>query len=118
MGIEVKYNLKQRVLDDINSQESSAYQKVQEKKEQYEAAKKALSVFQDKLSKAKANFMSAQKNKSSDASWLKARFEDAQTQADYADIDVSVFRSSLQGSLSYYSKINNQAFMANSILGG
>ena len=110
----VKNPLKEKVLNDLSQREDSAHQEVEEKQARYSVAMKKLNVFQDKkyYAEKKARAINGKEN-----SWAKAQYKDVSAQTFGCEVDADVLRSSLQSSLSYYSKTSQSVFSANAMLG-
>lgn len=113
MGIEFQTDMTQRTLASINGTEKNAYEEVQEKQALYEAAKNNYSIFLNKKNKIESQLKSS---RYSDNSSLKSQYRALMSSVSDAEINVDVLRGSLLNSLSYYSKTNTSAFLANSIL--
>lgn len=120
MGGEITTDLKSKVLTEINGTADDAYQKMQDKRAEYEAAMKQLSIFDNAMDNAYSEFKAAQfrcSNKN-DSTLLTAQSKYYSSRNTYSNqnINVEVLRASLNSDISYCSKMNNSAFIANSIL--
>ena len=111
---EINTDMHTRVLADVNQREQEAYKEVLEKRERYENAMSLFTRIQNKLNQARLALESSNQSGKSDA---QSAYNKLYKQSQNADIDVSVFRSSLLSSASYHRKVNNSAMLANSILG-
>ncbi|HNW25617.1 MAG TPA: hypothetical protein PLG15_03210 [Candidatus Gastranaerophilaceae bacterium] len=111
----VTNDLKQRTLESINNQAEDARQKMYEKRTIYEASMKKYGIFSELKEKAFTIFQSY-KNTSKEEEF-KTKYQNAQKSLFEAESDSDILRDSLRSSISFCSKMNESAFIANSILG-
>lgn len=107
-------DLKQKTLNSINNRAEEAYQKMQEKREAYEFAMKKFSIFKQKREVALTKFKAQKGTYTEDEAKMRYKNIDRQT-SDY-EINTDVLRESLRRDISFCAKMNNSAFIANSIL--
>ncbi len=112
---------KEKVVSEINETADEAYNKMLEKKAEYEASKGIFNQLSEKKSIAYKKYKSAQlNNKESNYSSMlsdsKSSYESLSSQCFNASIDTDVLLWSLKNSISYSGKMNNSASIANSIL--
>lgn len=111
MAEKVQTDLTKKVLADINGEYKEAYAKMLDKKEQYELAKKQESIYRQAMNKYESNFKSNPYDEKA-----KAQYASAASVFSSAEINTDVLRSSLQGYISFASKMGQSAFIANSTL--
>lgn len=122
MGEDIKStDFQTKVLSSITDTADSAYQQMLAKREQYEAAKKQLSIFTAVRNQAAAKFQSAKQNAKNGNDYAfrtaKAEYNSASSSYSNADINVDVLRFSLQDAISYSGKMGNCAALANAMIG-
>lgn len=114
-------NFKNSVLTSIIGTAEDAYQRMQAKKAEYEAAMKSLDLFAQVKNKAYTKFKTVQSNKKNgnDSTLLSAKYEYTIALGSYSDADrnTDILRSNLQDSIFYSGKMNNSASIANAALG-
>lgn len=106
--------LKQKTLEKINAQAENAYQKMQEKMALYNAAMKKYSIFKEAKEKAFSFFKSYEGTGREQE--YKNKYQNAQKSLFDAELDSDILRDSVRSSISFCTKMNESAFIANSIL--
>lgn len=119
MSIEVNKNLiqnpmKNKVKEEINQSEADAYNQVQNTQAQYDEGMGLFSV-----AKAKYDAICTQMKYSqgADKTELKGKQKNLGQSLFDRDLNVSCLRDRLQRDLSYYSKMNTTAYIADNLLG-